>query len=160
MAGENLQTGVDLPNKDYLLPDDIAMWPPVWWTWLVLAAILLSIAFVLFTRYRHYQKQAYRREALLAIDKASEEQTDKDCILLCHEIIRRCLLSEGHTELAALPSNTLLEKLDLSMPAKHQFSSLGEDFVNGPYRQHIQLTPEQRQTMIKATRYWIRKHHA
>lgn len=160
MAGEHIQTGIDLPNKAYILPDSIPMWPPVWWTWLVLAALLLAIGLVIAYRYRHYQKQAYRREALTVINDVTEELQDKDCILLCHEIIRRCLLSEGQTELAALPSNALLEKLDLSMPAKHQFSSLGDDFVNGPYRQNIKLAPEQRRTMIKATRYWIRKHHA
>jgi hypothetical protein len=160
MPAESLQASVDLPNQAYLLPQAVPMWPPVWWTWLLLALLILLIGIFLFSRYQHYQKRAYRREALAAIKNSADDLSDKECILLCHEMIRRCLISEQKHDLAALPSSTLIDKIDGSMPAKYQFSSLGNDFVDGPYRHHIELTPEQRNDMLKATNYWIRKHHA
>jgi len=154
------QATIDLPNKAYLLPQAIPMWPPAWWTWLILAAILLFIIGLLIFCYRRHQKNSYRREALSAITKASSELSDKACILLCHEMIRRCLISEGQHETAALPSAALMEKIDSSMPEKHHFSKLGSNFIDGLYRNHIELTPEQRTQMLKVTRDWIRKHHA
>ncbi|WP_339719298.1 DUF4381 domain-containing protein [Marinomonas primoryensis] len=155
-----VQATIDLPNKAYLLPQSIPMWPPAWWTWLVLATIVLLIIGVVMFFYRRHQKYAYRREALSTIRATSGELADKACILLCHEMIRRCLISEGENEMAALPSATLLQKIDSAMPEKHRFSALGSDFVDGLYRDHIELTPEQRKEMINVTCYWIRKHHA
>ncbi|SHE49370.1 protein of unknown function [Marinomonas polaris DSM 16579] len=151
---------IDLPHKAYLLPQSVPMWPPVWWTWLIVAAIILFIIGLFVLWYRRHKKRTYRREALYAVTNTSSELSDKDCILLCHEMVRRCLISEGKTETAALPSKTLFETLDKSMPAKRQFSSLGCEFIDGPYRSQIELETEQRNTMIKNTCYWIRKHHA
>ena len=151
---------IDLPNKAYMLPQSIPMWPPAWWTWLVVAAIALVIIGLLVLWYRRHQKRAYRREALSNIHKNANDLTDKECIELCHEMVRRCLISEGKIETAALPSHTLFSSLDASMPKKRQFASLASEFIDGPYRNQIELTQEQRSTMIKYTCYWIRKHHA
>ena len=160
MPAAPVQATIDLPNKAYLLPQSVPMWPPVWWTWLVLAAIILLIMAVIIFFYRRHKRCAYRREALSSITTASSELSDKACILLCHEMIRRCLISEGQHETAALPSASLLQKMDRTMSEKHRFSTLGSDFIDGLYRSHIELTPEQRTQMIKVTCYWIRKHHA
>lgn len=159
-----VQTQIDLPNKGYLLPENIPMWPPVWWTWLVVAALILClIGLVVYVNRRH-KARAYRREALAGLSIASltktDDVSDKACILLCHEMVRRCLISEGKQQVAALPSQTLFETLDQEMPAKKRFSLLGDDFIHGIYRQQLTLTPEQRDAMLKTTRYWIRKHHA
>ena len=160
MPAGQTQATISLPNEAYLLPESIPMWPPAWWTWLILALLLLLIGAFVFYRYRRHKKRAYRREALNAITKAPSDLSDKECILLCHEMIRRCLISENKIEMAALPSSALLEKIDLTMPKKYQFSLLGNAFFDGPYRNKVELTPEQRSAMIKTTSYWIRKHHA
>lgn len=151
---------IDLPHKAYMLPQSVPMWPPVWWTWLIVAAITLVIIGLLFLWYRRHKKRTYRREALSNITKQSSELSDKESILLCHEMVRRCLISEDKTETAALPSKTLFATLDKTMPAKRQFSALGNKFIDGPYRSQVELTTEQRNAMIKNTCYWIRKHHA
>ncbi|RCX07731.1 DUF4381 domain-containing protein [Marinomonas foliarum] len=151
---------IDLPHKAYLLPQSVPMWPPVWWTWLIVAAVTLIIIGLLILWYQRHKKRTYRREALSNIRKAADDLTDKECIQLCHEMVRRCLISEGKTETAALPSQALFSILDNSMQAKHQFASLSSEFIDGPYRNQIELSQEQRSTMIKNTCYWIRKHHA
>ncbi|RBP85882.1 DUF4381 domain-containing protein [Marinomonas rhizomae] len=154
------QQTIDLPNQAYMLPQSVPMWPPAWWTWLIVAAIFLFIIGLLVICYRRHKKRTYRREALSSITQKTNDLSDKDCILLCHELIRRCLISEGKTETAALPSKTLFETLDKAMPEKRQFTPLGSDFINGPYKRQIELTINQRNAMIKNTCYWIRKHHA
>ena len=165
MPADNAQATISLPNEAYLLPQSVPMWPPVWWVWLIVAAIVLFFLGVFVYIYRRHKKRAYRHEALANIKKAALDNEqgilqDKDCILLCHEMIRRCLISENKAEMAALPSTSLLEKIDLTMPKKHQFASLGNAFFDGPYRHNVELTAEQRKVMFKTTGYWIRKHHA
>lgn len=165
MPADNAQATMSLPNEAYLLPQSVPMWPPVWWAWLILAAIILLMLALLAYFFSRHKKRAYRREALAKINKASLDCAqstlqDKDGILLCHEMIRRCLISENKTEMAALPSTVLLEKIDIDMPKKYQFSLLGNTFFDGPYRHDVTLTPEQRKAMFKTTGYWIRKHHA
>ncbi|QUX95455.1 DUF4381 domain-containing protein [Marinomonas sp. CT5] len=154
------QQTIDLPNTAYMLPQSVPMWPPAWWTWLVVAAIVILIIALIFLAFKRHKKRGYRREALSNINKHSPELTDKDCIVLCHEMVRRCLISEDKTEMAALPTKVLFEELDKSLPTKKAFSALGNKFVDGPYRNQVELTTEQRSTMIKTTCYWIRKHHA
>lgn len=160
MPASQTQATMSLPNEAYLLPESIPMWPPAWWTWLILALLILLIGVFAVYQYRNYKKRAYRREALNTVTKAATDLSDKECILLCHEMIRRCLISENKIETASLPSSVLLEKIDLTMPKKYQFSLLGDAFFDGPYRHSVELTPEQRTSMIKTTCYWIRKHHA
>ncbi|NVK74293.1 MAG: DUF4381 domain-containing protein [Oceanospirillaceae bacterium] len=154
------QQTIDLPNTAYMLPQSVPMWPPAWWTWLVVAAIVILVIALIFLAFKRHKKRGYRREALSNINQRSPELTDKDCIVLCHEMVRRCLISEGKTEMAALPTKKLFEELDKSLPMKKAFSALGGEFVDGPYRSQIELTTEQRNTMINTTCYWIRKHHA
>ena len=160
MADDSIQASIDLPNKAYLLPQSIPMWPPVWWTWLILVVVVLLVGTLIFYKHKAYKKQAYRREALAVMTNITDELSDKDCILLCHETIRRCLISEGKQFIAALPSTSLFEEIDKTMPVKNTFSSLGSDFIEGPYRHQITLTPKQRSAMLITTRHWIRKHHA
>ncbi|MDB4837366.1 DUF4381 domain-containing protein [Marinomonas sp.] len=160
MAEPALQTSLELPNKAYLLPDAIPMWPPVWWTWLVLAAVLMGILAGLIHLIRRHKKRAYRREAVGILTTVTDDMPDKAVVLLCHETIRRSLISMGRHTQAALPNSELLDTLDKQLPEKHQFSSLGEEFAHGQYRPQLELSAEQRHKVIATTRYWIRKHHA
>ncbi|REG86485.1 DUF4381 domain-containing protein [Marinomonas pollencensis] len=153
-------TSIALPHKAYLLPNAVPMWPPVWWTWLILAIALLLITGALFLLYKKHRRNAYRREALAALKSNAEKLADSGLIVLCHELIRRCLVSENKLSQAALPAAQLIDTLDQKSPAKYHFKQLGEVFVDGPYRGDITLTPEQRERIINNTRYWIRKHHA
>lgn len=149
---------MDLPHKAYLLPKAISMWPPAWWTWAVLALLIVLLATVFFLLLKKHKKQRYRREALHTLNKSAQEQDDKSLITTCHELIRRCLVSENRLSLAALPSQSLIEQLDQSLPEKRQLKQLGDVFISGPYHKDIDLTSEQKEQMLNLTRYWIRKH--
>lgn len=151
---------LDLPNKAYIFPQAVDMWPPVWWTWLVLALAILLLTVTGILLYRRRQKRTYRREALAALKKADDTLLDKELIILCHELIRRCLVSEQKLSLAALPVGSLMVELDKKRAKKHQFQSLGDDFINGPYRSQVELNAQQKALILSTTRHWIRKHHA
>ena len=150
---------LELPHKAYMLPQAVPMWPPAWWTWLALAIVILIVIGIVLLLIKRRHKRTYRREALASLKHADDNLLDKELITLCHELIRRCLVSENRMSLAALSIESLIEKLDEKLPTKQQFHLLSDDFINGPYRGNVELTAKQRENILSITRYWIRKHH-
>lgn len=57
-----------LPLKDYHLPPPVSWWPPAigWWILLLLGAIIVVLLYLL---YRHYRRQAWKRDAAKALKK-------------------------------------------------------------------------------------------
>ncbi|AEF55116.1 DUF4381 domain-containing protein [Marinomonas posidonica] len=153
-------TPIDLPNKGYLLPDAVAMWPPAWWTWLVLAMLCILLIGTLLKLLKRHKKRAYRREALGILKQQTSNQIDNSHIILCHELIRRCLISAGQEQQAALSSRELIPSLDQHMSKKHNFAQLGEAFIVAPYQANTKVSAKEIQKMLTTTCYWIRKHHA
>ncbi|SBS30345.1 hypothetical protein MSP8887_02687 [Marinomonas spartinae] len=151
-------TPLELPHKGYLLPEAIPMWPPAWWTWLVVAFVVIALFSLILLLYKRRNKRKYRREALVALKNNRDNLSDKELIITCHELIRRCLISENKISQAALPSHALIAQLDSALPKKRRFDQLGDDFINGQYRADVSLAAEQKTTMIRLTCYWIRKH--
>lgn len=156
----NSPAPIELPHKAYMLPQAIPMWPPAWWTWLAVAIIVLTIFTVILLSMKRRQKRTYRREAVGALKQAEDTMSDKELVVHCHEMIRRCLVSENKLSLAALPVTQLIDVLDQKMPKKQTFRQLGDAFINGPYQGNLELTSSQRADIVRATRLWIRKHHA
>lgn len=148
---------IELPNTAYILPDSIAMWPPVWWTWLVVAFIFIGLICLITYQYFLYKRNAYRRDAFQLIDSIKDKKDD-EVLSHCHQIIRRCLITLGRNDLASLPSQTLFNQLDIDLPSKYQFKQLGDIFINGAYQPTLCLDPEQRAKILQLTKYWCRRH--
>ena len=150
---------IELPHKAFILPSEIPMWPPAWWTWLVIAAVLIIFIGLLFGLIRRHKQRAYRREAL-ALLQADLTLPDKALLQHCHELIRRCLISEHNQPAAAYMTHELIQQLDKHMPAKKQFANLGQWFLDGQYQAHLSLTTDERTQLLNSTEIWLRKHHA
>ena len=150
---------IELPNTAYILPDNIAMWPPVWWTWLIVAFIIIALAvFISYTFFR-YKHNAYRRDAEQLVDTLIELQ-DMELLTQCHQTIRRCLITIGRHDLASLPSQQLFNQLDLALAPKYQFKQLGELFIKGAYQPQLSLSKEQKANILRLTKHWCRRHKA
>lgn len=160
MATSHMNQTLELPHKAYLLPEAIPMWPPAWWTWLVLLAFILFLGLMVFGLLRRHQKRGYRREALTKLNQAQMSLSNRDTIVLCHELIRRCLITENKMDLASQPAPKLIEHLDQQLKEGKRFADLDPSFIDGPYRPHLELSQAQRNAIIQTTQDWIRKHHA
>jgi hypothetical protein len=63
----------DLSNlRDIVVPPDVSFWPPAPGWWVVGAAIVAAAALVIVAAVRHWQGNAYRREALRALATAGD----------------------------------------------------------------------------------------
>lgn len=157
-----LGSAIELPNQNYILPTPIPMWPPVWWTWLVLLALVLMFFSIGgFCLYR-YKKNAYRREAIALLNELQENSSntsDATFLTVCHQTVRRCLLNCNRNDLAALPAHELFTTLDQTLKKRKQFNQLGELFITGAYQPNLQLTAQNRLEMLAITKFWCRRHH-
>lgn len=70
----------DLSNlRDIVAPPAVSFWPPAPGWWIVGAACVLAAGFAVAAAVRHWQRNAYRREALRALEMA--EARDVSAIL-------------------------------------------------------------------------------
>ena len=61
----------DLSNlRDIVVPPAVSFWPPAPGWWMVGAACVVAAGFAVAAAVRHWQRNAYRREALRALDTA------------------------------------------------------------------------------------------
>ncbi|MFT2109620.1 DUF4381 domain-containing protein [Marinomonas sp. 2405UD68-3] len=154
-----LNTNIDLPNKAFILPEAIPMWPPAWWTWLVLLFVIIIISILCITLYRDQKKNAYRKEAMQLL-KDTDALSDKALLTHCHTVIKRCLVSKNRTFDAAISTQELTSLLDKDMPKNHSFESLGSWFIDGQYQSELHLEQTDRVNLLMTTKRWIKKHHA
>jgi hypothetical protein len=61
----------DLSNlRDIVVPPDVSFWPPAPGWWAIGAAVAVAAGFAIAAALRHWRRNAYRREALRALDTA------------------------------------------------------------------------------------------
>lgn len=152
-----LDSQLALPNTAYILPDTIPMWPPVWWTWLVLGIVILCTLSLTIYKVIQYKRNAYRRDAFKLIDGFAELD-DRALLSHCQQTIRRCLITIGRDDLASLPSQALFNQLDLELAQKYQFKQLGQVFIDGAYQPDLTLEAGQKDRIIALTKHWCRRH--
>jgi len=150
---------LELPHEIYILPDSIPMWPPVWWTWLLMAAVLIALIFISITFIQRHTKNAYRREAINLLMN-THTINDAALLMLCHQTIRRCLVTKKRHDLASLPSHTLFDRLDKQNKDSMKFANLGNKFMTGAYQPELHLSHAEREQIVATTKYWCRSHHA
>lgn len=148
---------IELPHSAYILPTDIAMWPPAWWFWPIIFSLTIIILISAIWQYKHFRQNAYRREAI-SLMKEIDDLEDQALLSHCHTLIRRCLICTGGLKEASKITSELVSTLDETMPKKHRFSELGGWFIDGLYQPRLTLTSEQREQLIKRTNIWLRKH--
>ena len=152
---------IELPHKAYLLPTPIADWPPVWWFWLIVGAlVILVITLLVWGWSRHYARQ-YRREAIALITQSyKESDNDQAFIQCCLETIKRCLQTVGNEAMVSLPTAQLLPLLDADRrQTDPHLTPLTELFTERLYQAQGTLSESERRQLWQATATWIRKHH-
>ncbi|MBY5924436.1 MULTISPECIES: DUF4381 domain-containing protein [unclassified Halomonas] len=134
-------------------------WIPQTWGWAVLAMGLLALLlFIGVRRWRHWQANAYRRDALRELDlRLSQEGTS-----VLAEVLKRTALSAYPRELVAgLSGSRWWQFLDQTLPttpspASRRFDGpLGQEVSAGAYRDSA-ASPSAALTQL--ARQWIRKH--
>lgn len=150
--------------RDIHLPDPVGIWPPAPGWWIVMLIIVTITLFSVHRFYRHYQRQAFRREAIQrwqALKPLSQRDETAQYLQALNLLLKQTALScHSQEQVAHLNGQDWLHFLDNSLGnAKSNtqaFSQgIGQCLADGPYRQHttmIELT-----ALHQLAGQWIRR---
>jgi hypothetical protein len=162
---EALQALQEIP-----LPPPISYRPQTW-GWLVLLIIVIAIiAALIFSRWRAYQTNRYRREALIALSHIEIQLRDSDTRVaglreLPVLIKRTALSATARVNVAALSGDDWLRFLENSIPKRNQFFSddMGKLLWRCAYADSTALnstTKKEIDSLCRFLRVWIGRHAA
>ncbi len=138
--------------KDIHLPEAVSIWPLAWPWW---ALIVIALALVAFTVYRH-KKNQWRRQALLQL-KNIDTHDNLLGIQQCNRLLKQVALYRHGQSCASLSGKKWLEFLDSKVKVaifSEQFSAFA-DAPDQPRQSSASIDVIQ---LKKAVECWIRKH--
>jgi len=134
----------DLSNlRDIIVPPDVSFWPPALGWWLVGAACAVAVGFAAAAVVRHWRRNAYRREALHALQTA--DASDISAILK-----RAALAAFPRERVASLNGAAWLAFLDRTGGTSFAGTALLALTYGGA---------GDRDAVIAQARRWIVSHH-
>lgn len=133
----------DLSNlRDIVVPPDVSFWPPAPGWWVVGAACAVAAGFATVAVVRHWQRNAYRREALRALESA--DGRDISAILK-----RAALAAFPREQAASLNGVAWLAFLDRTG---------GTAFANTALLALTYGGTGDRDAVVAQARHWIERH--
>ena len=133
----------DLSNlRDIVVPPAVSFWPPAPGWWVVGAACVVAAGFAVAVAVRHWQRNAYRREALRALERA--DGRDISAILK-----RAALVAFPREQVASLNGAAWLAFLDRTG---------GTVFAGTPLLALTYGGTGDRDLVVAQARRWIERH--
>ena len=146
--------------KDIHLPNPVDLWPPApgWWL-LVLFSVSMITALVYWLVIR-WKKQAYQREALLALTAIETDFNHHgDTRQLVRDISgllrRTCITRYGRRWASNITGEAWLSFLDEKGKTSEFSQGAGEVFQQQMYRPDCNVDEQQ---LIRISRDWLRRH--
>ena len=128
-----------IPLRDLHLPEAIGWWPlaPGWWV--LLALVIVALAYTAWRLYKRWQFYAPRRYALRELARFEAEYLEhRDPVALgkqLSELLRRGMLAYApREEVAGLTGDDWLAWLDEGMPLPYFHTEGGKSLLDLPYR--------------------------
>mgnify|MGYP001556982421 FL=1 len=128
-----------IPLRDLHLPEAIGWWPlaPGWWV--LLALVVVALAYTAWRLYKRWQFYAPRRYALRELARFEAEYLEhRDPVAFgkqLSELLRRGMLAYApREEVAGLTGDDWLAWLDEGMPLPYFHTEGGKSLLDLPYR--------------------------
>lgn len=152
----------ELPSPEPL----VSYWPQTWAWGVLLLLLLAALAIVTARRWRRWQRDRYRREALTRLAELERALTDElqrlAALREIPELLKRVALSmPGGPQVAALGGadwQRFLERTSHA-PLPPQFTQQLGTLAYAPEPRLRAFTTCDLQTLLGACRQWIEKHH-
>lgn len=139
-------------------PPPVSWWPPApgWWLLAGLLVLLLLLLPWLIHSLRG-QRSRRRRQARQALAGIPAQLTDSQWLAAVNVRIKQLLRQQGNEAATRLYGTAWLDFLCTSYPSPQRsaLQPLAEDL----YRPGLQLSPEQRQQLLRELRRWMRHHN-
>lgn len=151
--------------KDLALPEPISWFPHTWAWFSLFAVIVCALVYVLFKWFHRYRANAYRREALEALERFDEQlPQSNDAVSASQQVAqllkRVALVSWPRAKVARLSGDEWVTFMQQHSPEKID-TALGTCIGNDEYRGELPPLKLSRwkSSLIPSAREWIRRHH-
>jgi Domain of unknown function (DUF4381) len=138
--------------RDIHLPDPISWWPPAigWWLLLLLLVVLAVAGYWFYSR---HQKQQWRRDALVELQRLQQQQlSEKELVTELSILLRRVAITRfPREEVASLTGERWLAFLDQHMK-ENVFQSKGRVLITAPYSATVDADTKE---LITLCQRWI-----
>ncbi len=132
-------------------PEPVSLWPQTaLWTWLG-ALLLLVVARLVYRRWQHWRRNAYRRAALAEIVRAGEDPAHLSAILR-----RTALCAFPRHHVASLYGSDWLNFLDGTCPGAGFDTEAASALASAPYNPATAATGGE--GLEKLAQIWVRHH--
>lgn len=150
----------DLPLRDIHLPEPVSWWPPAPGWWLLVAAVVIALAFALWQRYRTRRTRA----ALRAIRRIGAEldagAPPVECLQQLSVVLRRFVMStaagDDARQVPGLVGSRWLEYLDARGGGGSFRDGPGRLLLDGPYVPENSLGREDAAEIGRLLERWIK----
>jgi len=146
--------------KEIALPEQISYLPQTSAWYILFSLIAISILYLLWKQYKHYQKNLYRKEALLELSKIKGEESYNALPIL---IKRVALLFADRSEIASLSNEAWLEYLNKSYNGNGFSTDSGKLLITLSYSSPSEISQYQQgeiDALFNLIVEWIKKHNA
>ena len=131
---------------------------PGWY--IVFGLILLAIIIIAFIRFRKYKKNAYRREAIIEIEKITKIENRSESILELNSLLKVVAIQiYGRTKVAALYGKQWLEFMANSIKKTENIPTNNfDDFAKALYNKDFILNDNQYNSLVAFAILWVNNH--
>lgn len=141
-------------------PLQIGWWPPAPGWWLLLAALLLLLGAGLYFMWRHYRRNAYRRQALLQLKAIRahylQDRDERACITATNTLLKSVAIKAyPRRDVAAISGEPWLEFLNAGLGSEHTFDA---GFALAAYRPASGAVDVD--ALYSSAALWIQRHKA
>ncbi|QCO04574.1 DUF4381 domain-containing protein [Azospirillum argentinense] len=150
--------------RDLALPDPVPWWPPAPGWWILAAGILLAGLLLAVHAFARYRANAYRREALRALDTLEGDIGKADTALLAQRMAsllkRAALAAYPRSEVASLNGALWLSFLDRTAGTDRFTTGAARRLPDIAYGTGAEGGTDALREIAAAARLWLRTHRA
>ena len=144
-------------------PETVSFWPPQPGWYVVLFLLILVLAYLGYRIWKYRRKNAYRKAAMVRLEKLRTENMGKDAIIMVNQLLKATAIAGfDRNEVASLHGDEWLEFLDRSAYMNSFMNEPGRLLANSSFidMRTVEFKESDQRKIFEISQKWIKDHKA